>query len=123
MHLWPTAEGLRIAADSWGDPDGPLGLLMHGGGQSRHAWSTTGRNLGAAGYHAVAVDLRGHGDSDWSPEGDYSQDAYVRDIEAVVQVLERRKPILVGASLGAGNGLVAAGEGPRVVRGVRDSKD
>ena len=110
MHVWPTTEGLRIAADSWGDPGGPLVLLMHGGGQSRHAWRTTGRNLGEAGYHAVAVDLRGHGDSEWSPEGDYSQDAYVRDIEAVIHALGGRTAVLVGASLGAGNGLVAVGE-------------
>lgn len=111
MHLWPTVEGLRIAADSWGDPRGPLVLLLHGGGQTRHAWRTTGRNLAAVGYHVVAYDLRGHGDSDWSPDADYSQDAFVRDLQTVTQILGNRKPVLVGASLGAGTALVAVGEG------------
>lgn len=111
MLTWRTPDGLQLAADAWGDPLGPLVLLMHGGGQTRHAWRATGRNLAEAGYHAVAFDLRGHGDSDWSAEGDYSQDAYVRDIESVLQSLGKHDPILIGASLGAANGLVAVGEG------------
>lgn len=69
------------------------------------------RKQAAAGYYTVAFDLRGHGDSDWSPVGAYSQEDYVQNIEAVVEILGRRKPILVGASLGAGAALLAAGEG------------
>jgi non-heme chloroperoxidase len=111
MHLWTTEGGLRIAADSWGDPGGPLVLLLHGGGQSRHAWRTTGRNLGMAGYYAVACDLRGHGDSDWAPDGDYSQASFVRDLQSVVRQLGGSKPVLIGASLGAATALVAIGEG------------
>lgn len=111
MHLWTTQEGLRIAGDSWGDPAAPLVLLLPGGGQTRHAWRETARNLGAAGYRAVAIDLRGHGDSDWSPEGDYAQESFARDLRDVVQALGARKPVLVGASLGAATALVAAGEG------------
>jgi len=108
MHYLPGASGLQIAADSWGDLDGPLVILMHGGGQTRHAWRTTGRSLGAAGYCAVAIDLRGHGDSDWAADGDYSRQAFVRDLESVVTTLRRDKPILVGASMGAEVALVAA---------------
>ena len=110
MHVLGTPEGLRLAADSWGSPAGPCVLLLHGGGQNRHSWRSTGRKLAAAGYHAVAVDLRGHGDSDWSPQGDYSQDAFVRDLQAVVQALGALRPVLVGASLGAAAALIAAGE-------------
>jgi len=65
-HYWEGAGGVRIAGDSWGDPAGPLVLLQHGGGQTRHAWKGAGKTLGAAGYFAVAFDARGHGDSDWA---------------------------------------------------------
>jgi non-heme chloroperoxidase len=118
MHAWVTRAGLRIAADAWGDPQGPLVVMMHGGGQSRHAWRATGRNLGAAGYHAVAFDLRGHGDSDWSPEGDYSAGAFVADLAFVLRQFGERKPVLVGASLGAEMALLAAGEEAVSVAGI-----
>lgn len=58
MHFWPGAGGVRIAGDAWGDPGGPLVLLQHGGGQTRHAWKGAGELLGAAGYFAVAFDAR-----------------------------------------------------------------
>ncbi|NDI01045.1 MAG: alpha/beta hydrolase, partial [Actinobacteria bacterium] len=44
-------------------------MLMHGGGQTRHAWGGAGAAFAHAGYRAVSVDLRGHSDSDWSPDG------------------------------------------------------
>lgn len=110
MHFWPGASGLRIAGDAWGDPQGPLVLLQHGGGQTRHAWKGTGQMLGSAGYYAVAFDARGHGDSDWAPDGQYSQDIMVRDLECVVAALGKPRPVLVGASMGGGTSLVAVGE-------------
>ncbi|HEY4372341.1 MAG TPA: alpha/beta hydrolase [Burkholderiales bacterium] len=111
MHTWPGARGVRIAGDSWGDPAGPLVLLQHGGGQTRHAWKGAGEKLGAAGYHAVAFDARGHGDSDWAPDGQYSQDLMVADLQCVIAALGGRPAVLVGASMGGGTSLVAAGEG------------
>ncbi len=110
MHFWPGSNGVRIAGDSWGDPNGPLVLLQHGGGQTRHAWKGAGEALGAAGYHAVAFDARGHGDSGWAPDGIYSQDVMVRDLECVIAALGSRRPVLVGASMGGGTSLVAVGE-------------
>ena len=109
--VWIGHQGLRIAGDTWGDPAGTAVILLHGGGQTRHAWKTTGEVLGDAGFHAVAFDARGHGDSDWSPEADYSQDAMVRDLVAVIESLKLQKVVLVGASMGGGTCLVAAGEG------------
>lgn len=102
---------MTIAGDSWGNPNGPLVILQHGGGQTRHAWRGTGQTLGAAGYHVVAIDARGHGDSDWAPDGVYGQDAMVDDLVAVVSQLGERRPVLVGASMGGGTSLVAVGEG------------
>ena len=74
MHRWTAAEGVRLAGDSWGNPAGPLVILLHGGGQTRHAWKGAGETLGARGYHVVAFDARGHGDSDWSPTATYGDD-------------------------------------------------
>ncbi len=110
-HVWQGVGGIGIAGDAWGNPDGPLVLLQHGGGQTRHAWKGTGELLGAAGYYAVAFDARGHGDSDWAPDGSYGQDVMVQDLECVIAALGRRRPVLVGASMGGGTSLVAVGEG------------
>ena len=110
MHTWQGSGGVRIAADSWGDPKGPLVLLQHGGGQTRHAWKGAGETLGAVGYHAVAFDARGHGDSDWAPDGRYGQDPMVADLQCVIAALGNKRPVLVGASMGGGVSLVAIGE-------------
>ena len=110
MHVWNGARGLKIAGDSWGPANGPLVILQHGGGQTRHAWKGAGERLGAAGYRAVAFDARGHGDSDWAPDGRYDQDSMVEDLVCVVFALGNLRPALVGASMGGGTSLVAVGE-------------
>ncbi len=110
MHHWDGA-GVRIAGDSWGPVGGPLILLLHGGGQTRHAWRGAGETLGAAGYRAVALDARGHGDSDWAPDGDYERSAMVADLARVVAQLDAGPPVLVGASMGGNTSLAALGEG------------
>src|SRR4029450_865477 len=107
---WTGAGGLTIAGDTWGDPNGPLVVLQHGGGQTRHAWKGAGEILGNAGYHAVAFDARGHGDSGWAPPDEYGQDYMVRDLICVVEALGGKRPILVGASMGGGVSLIAIGE-------------
>src|SRR4051812_10293114 len=60
-------SGIRLAADVHGEPDDPPVVLLHGGGQTRHAWGTTAEVLADHGWYAVNVDLRGHGDSAWAP--------------------------------------------------------
>ena len=96
MHSWRGRGGVTIAGDTWGDPHGPLVCLLHGGGQTRHAWKGAGETLGRAGYHAVAFDARGHGDSDWAPPDEYGVDCMVDDLRCVVAALDAEKPILVG---------------------------
>ena len=59
MHRYEGADGVMIAGDSWGDPNGPLIILQHGGGQTRHAWKGAGETLGAAGYNAGCVGCPG----------------------------------------------------------------
>jgi pimeloyl-ACP methyl ester carboxylesterase len=102
-------DGNRIVADSAGDPADPPVLLLHGGGQTRHSWGTTVTILAAHGWRAHSADLRGHGDSDWAPDGDYTLDAFAGDVVAIGRSLGR-PPALVGASLGGIASLTAVGE-------------
>jgi pimeloyl-ACP methyl ester carboxylesterase len=103
-------HGLELAADSYGPDDGPPVLLFPGGGQTRHSWDGTARLLGNKGWRATTVDLRGHGDSDWAPDGDYSLDAFAADVRDVARATGRRPPALVGASLGGISSLIAIAE-------------
>jgi non-heme chloroperoxidase len=107
-----TGDGVRLVAERWagGEERAPV-LLLHGGGQTRHSWARTAERLAARGRTTYALDLRGHGDSDWHPEGDYSLDAFAADLLAVIDELGRA-PVLVGASLGGTTALTVAGEHP-----------
>jgi pimeloyl-ACP methyl ester carboxylesterase len=88
-------------------------LLFHGGGQTRHSWDGTARLLGDKGWRATTVDLRGHGDSDWDDDGDYSLDAFAADVRAVAAAATTAQaPVLIGASLGGLSALVAIAEAP-----------
>jgi pimeloyl-ACP methyl ester carboxylesterase len=107
-------EGLRLVADVRGDPDGWPVLFLHGGGQTRHAWGSTADIVAAQGWRTVALDLRGHGDSDWAPNGDYSFTAFCADCVAVCDKLGK-PPVLVGASLGGMSAMLAEGTSDRPV--------
>lgn len=100
-----------LAADQWTVPEaeGTI-LLLHGGGQTRHSWRRSGPRFAAAGWTTVALDARGHGDSDWAEDGDYKAEALVSDLVAVVEQLGV-EPVLVGASMGGMTSLLATGEG------------
>jgi pimeloyl-ACP methyl ester carboxylesterase len=107
-------DGLTLAADTYGPPEGPPVVLFHGGGQTRHAWGGTARLLGDKGWRATTVDLRGHGESDWPGAGDgsgYTLDEFAADVRAVAAV-QSRPPVLIGASLGGLSSLVAIAEAP-----------
>ena len=102
-------DGLNIIADSWGSDSDPLVILLHGGGQTRHAWGESGELLSSSGFYVLALDLRGHGDSDWHPEGDYSIESHKEDLIKILDYL--KKPAsLVGASLGGIISLSLAGD-------------
>ena len=107
-------EGLELVADVRGDADAWPVLFLHGGGQTRHAWGKTADAVAAEGWRAVTLDLRGHGDSQWAPNGDYSFTAFCADCVAVVDQLGR-PPVLVGASLGGMSAMLAEGTSDRTV--------
>ena len=98
-----------LRGEGYGSPAAPPVILLHGGGQTRHSWAGTGRVLAAAGWYAVAVDLRGHGDSDWAPAGCYGADEFAGDVERIAASFAPRMPALVGASLGGVSALTAVG--------------
>lgn len=101
------SNGMEIAADEW-PGDGPAVVLAHGGGQTRHSWGGTAAALSSHGHRVVSMDLRGHGDSTWDQNGDYSMGAYRDDALAVADWIG--EPVAwVGASLGGMTGLIAQG--------------
>jgi pimeloyl-ACP methyl ester carboxylesterase len=107
-------EGIHLVADVFGGDDAWPVLLMHGGGQTRHAWGRTAEVIAERGWRAVSVDLRGHGDSEWALNGDYSFTSYAADCVAVADWLGK-PPVLVGASLGGVAAMLAEGTSDRVV--------
>ena len=106
-----TRSGLRLAADVEGDGTRGVVMLAHGGGQTRHSWATTARRLAERGWRTISLDLRGHGDSEWDPAGDYHVDRYAEDLIDVAAQVRRAgptgKPALIGASLGGIAGMMA----------------
>jgi pimeloyl-ACP methyl ester carboxylesterase len=112
------SSGVRLAGERWGDRESsPVVLLLHGGGQTRHSWRRTAERLAAVGYTAIALDARGHGDSEWDPEKRYRIDDFVGDVETFVSTLGE-PPVIVGASLGGITALVAEGEHPGTARAL-----
>ncbi|WP_082135617.1 alpha/beta fold hydrolase [Mycobacterium sp. EPa45] len=105
----PGIDGIRTAADRFGDPAAPAVVFLHGGGQTRRSWGRAAAAVAARGWQAVTVDLRGHGESDWSAEGDYRVVSFAGDVLELLRQLPPR-PVLVGASLGGFTGMVLAGE-------------
>ena len=100
-------NGIRLAVDVAGSPDGQPVVMFHGGGQTRHSWGALAQVLGDNGYYALNVDMRGHGESEWCPDGDYTLDRFVEDVHAILETLDR-PPVLVGASLGGISSMIAA---------------
>ena len=109
--------GVRLAVDWVGDTAGQAVILLHGGGQTRHAWRGAARALAERGYYAAAMDSRGHGDSDWAPNVDYSMAAYVGDLLALIQHLGTA-PVLIGASMGGQIAMTTAARDETAVRAL-----
>ncbi len=96
----------------------PTILMLHGGGQNRFSWKNTGQILADRGFHVIALDARGHGDSDRAPGARYSIHALAGDIAAVLAQIGR-PVVIIGASMGGLTGiLAAAGAGPHLVTGL-----
>ena len=111
------ANGLNFHYLEWGAPHLPTIMMLHGVSQQAHSWDFISLPL-SVDYHVVAVDQRGHGDSDWAPDGDYSTDAYVADVEAIVAALDLQNFHLMGHSMGGRNSLAWASGRPGILRSL-----
>ena len=105
------AEGNKLVADVFGD-GGDVVALLHGGGQTRHAWRRTAEIMARSGMTAYAIDQRGHGDSEWVPSGAYAFLDFAADARAIAHELAARhgkRVAMAGASLGGIASLTAEG--------------
>ena len=115
------AEGNRLAATAYVPKDNTAGhtpvLLMHGGGQTRYSWAATAKQIAERGRVAIAVDARGHGESEWVESGNYSFEHYREDLVHLCdQTVElwgngKQGPALIGASMGGISGMLAQEQG------------
>jgi pimeloyl-ACP methyl ester carboxylesterase len=114
------ADGITLVADEWNRgcdavAGRPTILMLHGGGQNRFSWKNTGQVLADEGFHVVAIDSRGHGDSDWAPDANYDVETLTADVMRVLDAIGR-PVMLIGASMGGLTGiLVADRAGPHKV--------
>lgn len=110
--------GVELVCDDFGSgtPGTPV-LLLHGGAQTRQSWGRVPAVLRANGFRPLALDLRGHGQSEWAPDLDYSPDALVEDIQKVIAFIGG-PTIMVGASLGGLVSMLFAARNPRQVLGL-----
>ena len=100
-------NGLGLCYLDWGTLGKRPILFLHGGALTAHTWDLCCLAL-RADYRCLALDQRGHGDSDWAPKADYSIAAQREDVKGFALALELDRFVLVGMSMGAINGLAYA---------------
>src|ERR1051326_6209720 len=94
-----TVDGLRFRYLEWGNPTADPIVLLHGFSSTAAAWTGVGEALSGE-YHVVALDQRGHGQTEWDPQARYTDDQYAADARALVQHLGLAQFTLVGHSMG-----------------------
>ena len=110
-------RGMRLHFTEWGEPGAPEVLLLHGGNQSSHSWDLVSLHLSDR-FHVFALDQRGHGDTEWSRELDYSMDAMAADVRAFVADQGIEHPIIFGHSMGGRVTMQVALDAPDLPRAV-----
>lgn len=111
------AGGLRLHYLDWGRRGGRPLLLVHGAAQTAHSFDEVAPDL-ARDHHVVAMDQRGHGESDWAPAGRYRRTDYTADLAAMLDGLGWRTAALIAMSLGGLNAIAFAAAHPERVRGL-----
>lgn len=105
------ANALRFHYLEWGDPANRPIVMLHGMGQTAHSWDFAALAL-CDRYHIVALDQRGHGDSDWDADADYSLSAHQSDLAAVLAALGLDDIVLMGLSMGGRSAFTYAADHP-----------
>ena len=111
------ANGLSFHFLDWGRADKPPMVLLHGVGQTCHAWDLFAAAMSEH-FHVMAFDQRGHGDTDWAPDRDYSRQAMVRDVAAFTEALGLRRFFLAGMSMGGMNSMCFTAGYPQYVEAL-----
>jgi pimeloyl-ACP methyl ester carboxylesterase len=101
----------------WGDRDAPPIVLLHGGHQSAHSWDLVSLHL-ASRYHVLALDQRGHGDSEWARDVEYTNHTMSLDALAFLDAMGLEKPILIGHSMGGRNSMLLTRANPARLRAL-----
>ena len=107
VQQFVTSQRLRISYWDWGNEAAPLLLFVHGGSDHARSWDRIAEGL-RDDYHVAAIDMRGHGDSDWAPGSQYSLPDMALDVVHVIEHLGA-PAFVVGHSMGASTSLLAAG--------------
>jgi pimeloyl-ACP methyl ester carboxylesterase len=108
---------LRFQYLEWGNPNSPPIVLLHGGHQSAHSWDLVSLHL-AQNYRVFALDQRGHGDSEWPRDAEYTNDAMSHDAEVFIDVVGLQRPILIGHSMGGRNAMLLTRRDPSRLRAL-----
>ncbi|MCH7626753.1 MAG: alpha/beta hydrolase [Chloroflexi bacterium] len=111
------ANGMRFHYLEWGDPSGPPLMLLHGFAQTCHSWDFVALSL-CDRYRVIVLDQRGHGDSDWAPDGDYTPETQQKDIAAIVGELGMGQFKLMGLSMGGRNSFTYTANNPEQVKAL-----
>jgi pimeloyl-ACP methyl ester carboxylesterase len=109
------SQRLRLHYVDWGNPTAPPLLLVHGGRDHCRNWDWVATAL-RRDWHVLAPDLRGHGDSQWSPDGNYSTSAYIYDLDQLIHQQELAPVTIVAHSLGGNIAIRYTGVFPEKVR-------
>ena len=108
---WIKSNGLALRFLGWGAEDAPAIVMLHGLRSYAYTWAPIAETL-MRDWRVIALDQRGRGESDWDPQGNYSTQAYVDDLAALVDHLKLGRFVLLGHSMGGTNGIIYAASHP-----------
>lgn len=111
------ANGMRFHYLDWGDPSNPPMLLLHGFAQTCHSWDFVALSLSDR-FHVIALDQRGHGDSDWAKDGDYTPETQQHDLKGIVDAIGLNDFVLMGLSMGGRNSFTFTANNPDRVKAL-----
>ncbi len=109
-----TANRLKFHYVEWGSPNALPLLCLHGITQTAHSWDEVAEAL-SSDYRVICLDQRGHGDSDWAPNGEYNRQGMATDVEALTDALGLSRFLLCGMSMGGINSITFTARHPQKV--------